>query len=375
MRHIARWTWLASGVWAICCGEVSAQDAYVAEAKAYVARVSAAAPRWDGPTSGPVAQRKRAVVYISADQNNGGALGVGRAVAEAAAVIGWDFRLIDGQGTAAGRTAALTQAENLHPDGIILGTVDAVEQAEIIKRIAAEGTKIVGWHALAKPGPAPSRGIFTNIATDPEEVAKAAAMYAVADSNGKAQVVIFTDPAYEIGVAKSNAIVETIRRCAGCKVLSVERIHHGNFRQTAALMTQRTALLLQHHGGKWTHSIGDNDLYFDFMLPSFVAASIPGSGSPKNISAGDGSEAAFQRIREAHYQVATVAEPLRLHGWQAIDELNRAFAGQRDSGYSTSVHLITAANITFDGGARNEYDPDNGYRAVFRKIWKAGPTN
>ena len=35
---------------------------------------------------------------------------------------------------------------------------------------------------------------------------------------------------------------------------------------------------------------------------------------------------AFQRIREKQYQVATVAEPLHLHGWQTIDELNRAFS-------------------------------------------------
>lgn len=370
MKNIAFWTWLASFTSAIFCGAVLAQDSYMAEAKAYVAKVSTPSPRWDGPTTGPAAQRKKSVIYVSADQNNGGALGVGRAVGEAAKVIGWNFRLIDGQGTASGRTAALTQAANLNPDGIILGTVDAQEQAATIKQIVSKGIKVVGWHALGKPGPAANQGIFTNIATDPNEVAKAAAMYAVVDSNGKAQVVIFTDPAYEIGIAKSNAMVEVIRRCAGCSVLSVERIHHGDFRQTSALMTQRAALLLQRHGTKWTHSIGDNDLYFDFMLPSLVAAAIPGNGQPKNISAGDGSETAFQRIRQVHYQVATVAEPLWLHGWQAIDELNRAFAGQKDSGYSTSVHLITAANIKFDGGARNEYDPDNGYRNVYKKIWR-----
>lgn len=375
MKTIVSWTWLVLFTSALFCGAALAQDSYVAEAKAYIAKISTPNPRWDGPTNGPAAQRKKTVVYVSADQNNGGALGVGRAAAEAAKVIGWNFRLIDGQGAASGRAAALTQAASLNPDGIILGTVDALEQAETIKQIADKGVKIVGWHALGKPGPAANRGIFTNIATDPEAVAKAAAMYAVADSNGKAQVVIFTDPAYEIGIAKSNAMVEAIRRCAGCSVLSVERIHHGDFRQTAALMTQHTALLLQRYGAKWTHSIGDNDLYFDFMVPSLVAAAIPGNGHPKNISAGDGSEAAFERIRQVHYQVATVAEPLRLHGWQAIDELNRAFAGQKDSGYSTSVHLITATNIKFDGGTRNEYDPDNGYRNLYKNIWRPKQAN
>ncbi len=134
-------------------------------------------------------------------------------------------------------------------------------------------------------------------------------------------------------------------------------------------MTQRTAQLLQTPGANWNYSLADNDLYFDFMLPSLVAASIPGNGYPRNISGGHGSEPAFERIRKNHYQIGTVAEPLRLHGWQAIDELNRAFAGQKDSGYSTPVHLVTSSNIKFDGGERNEFDPDNGYRETYKKMW------
>jgi ribose transport system substrate-binding protein len=347
-----------------------AQDAYLAEAKAYVARISTPRTPWDGPTSGPSAQPGKSVVYVSADQNNGGASGVGRAVEEAAKVMGWSFRLIDGQGTAAGRSAALQQAANLKPDGIVLGTVDAKEQAAVLQQIAAKGIKLIGWHSLGKPGPAPEWQLFTNIATDPKEVAKAAGMFAVADSNGKAGVVIFTDPAYEMGIAKSDAMAEVIRKCAGCSVLSVERIHHGDFRQTSAIMSQRTALLLQRHGAKWTYGLADNDLYFDFMVPSLVAAAIPGIGNPKNISGGDGSEPAFERIRKKRYQIGTVAEPLRLHGWQAIDELNRALSGQKDSAYSTPVHLVTAANIQFDGGPHNEFDPDNGYRNAYKKIWR-----
>ena len=355
---------------ALCWSAAPAQGSFVDEAKTYIAKISRPNPRWDGPTSGPAAQANKFIVYVSADQRNGGALGVGRAVREAAEVIGWRFRLIDGEGSASGRSAALAQAMSFKPDGIVLGTVDAQEQAALLKQIAAKGIKLVGWHALDKPGPAPELGLFTNIATDPTEVAKAAALYAVADSGGTAQVVVFTDPAYAIGIAKSNAMVEVIRQCAACAVLSVERLDHGLFRNAAAMMTRRTAELLKQYGAKWTYSIGDNDLYFDHMPPTLLAAGIPGNGYPRNISAGDGSETAFERIRRNRYQVGTVAEPLRLHGWQAVDELNRAFAGTAPSGYVTSVHLVTAANIKFDGGPRNEFDPNNRYRNVYRKIWK-----
>ena len=347
-------------------GVIYAQTSYLAEARVYVDLVSKPTPAWDGPTTGPIAQREKLVIYVSADQLNGGARGVGKAVEEASKVIGWKFRLIDGQGTIEGRAAALTQAADLNPDGIILGTVDALEQAAVIKQVVAKNIKIVGWHSMDKSGPALEQGIFTNISTDPFDVAKAAAMYVVADSNGEAGVIVFNDPIYAIGNAKANAMIDVISKCGGCRVLTTDATH---LKDTASHMAQRTALLLHQYEKQWTHSLATNDLYFDYMPPSLLAAAIPGGGPPRNISAGDGSKLAFERIRKNHYQIGTVAEPLRLHGWQVIDELNRAFAKERHSGYSTPVHLVTAKNIKFDGGIRNEFDPDNGYRKIYKKIW------
>jgi len=78
---------------------------------------------------------------------------------------------------------------------------------------------------------------------------------------------------------------------------------------------------------------------------------------------------AFQRIRQKQYQIATVAEPLHLHGWQCMDELNRAFAGQPPSGFVAPPHLFIASNLDRDGGPNNLYDPENGYKDQYRKIW------
>jgi ribose transport system substrate-binding protein len=33
------------------------------------------------------------------------------------------------------------------------------------------------------------------------------------------------------------------------------------------------------------------------------------------------------------------------------------------------VHLFTSANIDKDGGAQNIFDPGNGYKDEYRKIW------
>lgn len=346
-------------------GLPAAADA-VSDAKAYVAEISKPNPPWTGPTTGPVAQQGKTIVYVSADQRNGGALGVSEGVKEAAEAIGWDLRVIDGQGTVSGRSSAMQQAIALQPDGIILGTVDANEQAEAIRQADEAGIKVVGWHSTATTGPSEKHAIFTNITTDPLEISRAAASLAVADSNGTAGVVIFTDSVYEIAIAKSDAIAAVIEECEGCKILSVEDTP---LAEASTRMPPLTNALLQRYGDDWTYSLTINDLPYDFMAPALISAGKPQDGYPRNISAGDGSQAAFQRIQQNFYQFATVAEPLNLHGWQAVDEMNRALAGEADSGFVIPVHLFTPDNIQEDGGANLAYDPGNGYRDIYRGIW------
>ena len=286
--------------------------------------------------------------------------------AHRAEVLGWDHRTIDGQGTVSGRSSGLTQAIALQPDAIVLGGIDANEQAALIEQAAGAGIKVVGWHAYAYTGPHKTLPVFTNITTDPMKVAAAAAAYAVVTSGGKAGAIVFTDSVYEIAVAKANAMADVIKACSGCTLLEYIDTPLSD---TSTRMPPMTTALLQKYGADWTHALSINDLTFDFMAPSLASAGIPGEGPPANISAGDGSEAAFQRIRDKQFQAATVAEPLRLQGWQVADEINRALAGEKDSGYVAPPHLFTPDNIGFDGGPKNIYDPDNGYTDEYKKIW------
>jgi ribose transport system substrate-binding protein len=341
----------------------------VSDAKAFVEKVTKPNPPWDGPTSGPKAIKGKTIVYVSADQRNGGARGVGEGVKEAADKVGWTVRILDGQGTVSGRSSALNQAIASKPDAIVLGAIDGTEQASAAEEAAKQGIVVLGWHSYATPGPHSKLPIFTNITTDPLQVAKAAASYAVADSDGKAGAVIFTDSVYEIAVAKSNAMADVIKACSTCKLLEVIDTPLSD---VATRMPQLTTSLLQRHGKNMTYALSINDLTFDFMAPSLASAGIAGNGYPRNISAGDGSEVAFQRIRQGEYQVGTVAEPLRLHGWQIIDEANRAFNKEKPSGYVAPAHLFLPSNIKSDGGPKNTYDPENGYTDSYLKIWNAG---
>ena len=337
----------------------------IGDAKAYLAKYASQVTEWDGPTDGPKAAPGKKIVVLAGDMKNGGILGVVDGITEAAAKIGWEVTALDGAGSVQTRAAIFGQAMALKPDGIVITGFDAVEQQASLDQAKAAGIPMVSWHAGPVIRPDEKSGVFANVSTDPMEVSAAAAKWAFADAGGAPGVVIFTDSTYAIAIAKADRIKATIEELGGTVLEYVDT----PIADTSTRMGPLTTSLLQKYGAKWTHALAINDIYFDFMGPALAAAGVAGDGAPKAVAAGDGSESAYQRIRSRQYQVVTVAEPLTLQGWQVVDEMNGAIQGQPWSGYVSPLHVVTSDNVAFDGGEKNTFDPGNGYRDAYAKIW------
>lgn len=338
-------------------------DDVVANAKALVEASVKATEGFTPPTGGPTAQAPGAkIVYVASDLTNGGINAVAQGVQEAAEVIGWTVDVLDGQASAQGRTVALSQAIALQPDGIILGGFDATEQASMIKQATESGIPVVAWHAGSAVGPMDDVGVFANVTTDPIEVSKLAAAYIIADSNGQAGVQIFTDSQYQIAVDKADAIKEAIEACSTCTVLSYD---DSPIAEASSRMPTIIASSLQQYGDQLTYLIGINGAYCTGAAPALQSAGVPGDGPPQCVAAGDGDAAELQRIRTVQFQSATVAEPVILQGWQLVDELNRAIAGEAWSGFVAAPGVITVDNVP-DGDL---FDPDSGYREIYKSNW------
>ena len=337
----------------------------VSQAQQIVSRATLEAVRWSGPESGPQAQRGKSIAFVAEDLRNGGIVGVAQGAREAAKAMGWTLKIFDGAGSSAGRAKAFSDALAAKPDGLILCGSDALENNAALTLFANRDVPVVGWHAGARPGPIDGTPVAMNVTTDPLEVARLTAMAAVAQSNGRAGVVILTDSKYSIAMAKAKAMENVIRACRECTVLEVRDVA---ISESGEKMPAITKELLQRYGKRWTHTLAINDIYFDYSIASLTNAAIPSDGISL-LSAGDGSASAFLRIQAKTYQTVTVAEPLNLHGWQVMDELNRLFAGQPVSGFVAPIHLVNADNIAFDGGKKFQYDPDNGYRDIYRHLW------
>ncbi|HEX7639524.1 MAG TPA: substrate-binding domain-containing protein, partial [Burkholderiaceae bacterium] len=321
---------------------------------------------WTGPRTGPRAVPGKQLAIVDEDLRNGGILSVNEGLLEAARVIGWKVLMFDCGGTPDGRRKMLAEALDSHPDGLVLVGGDARALDPWLQPFADRGIPIVGWHVAARAGPVPGTPVAMNVSTDPLEVARVAALAAVAQSGGHAGVVIFTDTNYELPKAKADAMAAVVRACGGCSLLEVRDVP---ISRNAELMPAATRALLDRYGRRWTYALAINDIYFDYAAPVLTQAGLP-DDAVSMLSAGDGSESAFLRIHAGTFQTATVAEPLNLHGWQLVDEMNRLFAGEPVSGFVHPVHLVTAANVSADGGQRLLFDPADGYRDVYRRIWK-----
>ncbi len=318
---------------------------------------------WDGPTTGPAGAAGKSIVVLAGDLKNGGILGVTSGVEEAAEAIGWEVRVLDGAGSIQGRTAAIGQAMALQPDGIIINGFDAVEQQAALEGVTEAGIPMVAWHSGPKIGCDAPGGIFANVSTDAMTVSEVAGKWALDDGGDGVGVVIFTDSTYQIAIDKADRLKEVIEAGGGTVLEYVDT----PIADTSSRMGPLTTSLLQKYGDSWTHALAINDLYFDFMGPALASAGIRSEDGPQAGSAGDGSEASFQRIRSGSYQAITVAEPLNLQGWQLVDELNRAIQGEPCSGYITSPALVTQDGLSKIDG--NAFDPDIPYREAYSAIW------
>ena len=340
-----------------------ASDSVLADAENAVKLATGPQTQWTGPTSGPKATPGKHIVYISCGAFNQICVSVGKAVTSAADKIGWKVTTIDGKGTASGWLSAWNQALALKPDGVIAFTsADAVQAP--IQQAKSMNIPVVGVLASSKPGPVPSEGLFTNVSQDPASIGTAEAQYAIAKSKGTARVVIVYDAQYAIARFKAIAMKAEISKCAGCTILEYLSTPATQLEQNSG---QLISSWVTKYGSEpfWILTVGD--VFADFFTSPLRSGGI--STSKVMIVAADGFPSAYSRIRKDDYQVATCPQPQTELGYQAVDELNRAFANSPASGYAPDPYIVDKSNVHLYGGDQDQFVPDNDFANKYLSFW------
>jgi ribose transport system substrate-binding protein len=245
-----------------CPDVVTASDAAVTKA------LDIKAP-WTGPSDGPPAVSGKSVVFVAQTLTNPGVAGVAKGVQEAGKLLGWNVRVIDGQGDPSGISAAMGQAVALKPDGIVIGGFDPGSVSSQVKQANSGNIALMGWHAVADPGPSTSPKLFSNVTTKVDDVAKISAQYIISKSKGTAGVVVFTDDSIPFASGKAKMIEQGLAECSSVQVLSKQNIP---IPDAGTRTPQAFSSLVSSLGDKWTYSVAINDLYFDNAATPLRAA-------------------------------------------------------------------------------------------------------
>jgi ribose transport system substrate-binding protein len=343
-------------------------DSSLAAAQTIVNKASLPTTTWDGPTTGPKAQAGKTIVFIVSTASNTGDTSVYKGFQEAAKALNWNVTLIDGQNSGPGQLAALTQAIALKPDAIAVSSFDPRSAEPLFASAKQAGIVVVGNHTGNTPNyNSDYPDLTTNVTSDPTAVGQVAAACAIVAANGKAGVTIAgCGTEAIICTTKEDAMKNEIATSPSSTVLKLDEFPFEDINQQGPGIATGD---YQHFGSQLNYMLAINDLYWDAAIPAMQAVGVSPQGPPLMIAAGDGSPAAFDRIRKGEFQIATVAEPLNEHGWQMADEINRALNNVAPSGFVTYPRLVTKANVDLEGGDQGTFDPSNGYRDQYKKIW------
>lgn len=354
---------------ALCkVNETLPADPILAEAQKIVNKAAGVSKEWDGPKSSFSAPKGIKIVYIASNANNSGDIGVYDGLKEAAAALGWDIKFIDGQNSPSTNLDALSQAIALAPNAIVVSSYEPKSAGQLFDQAKAAGIVVVGNHTGEASGfQTKYPGLFTNISSDPVEISKVAASCALVASNGTAAVsLVSCGDQFDLCRIKEDAMRDVVKLIPTASVLT---INHFPFEEIQQRMGAVAVADYQKLGSKLTYMLSINDLYWDAAIPALSAVGVQPDAAPFMIAAGDGSPAAFDRIRNHEHQIATVAEPLQRHGWQVADEIVRALNGKEPSGIVSYPHLVTSENVDLEGGDKGVYDPGNNYREEYKKMW------
>jgi ribose transport system substrate-binding protein len=336
----------------------------VDEATSIVAKATKPTTEWTGPTSGPKAKKgKQKIAYVSSDQSYVSYVNWGDGVKDAAAKLGWSVQVFDGKGTVSGNLTAMQQAVAANPVAIVT-SADASALQAAISQAVTKNIPVIGIHATAFPGPDPKLNLFDNIASDPAEIGRTQAAYVIAESKGTAKLAHMLDNSYAIARFKAKAATEPIKSLPTATFL--EQINIPVADQASRIPTAVSGLLSKHgKSNVWVTTCCDN--FYPYVASALRSSKV--KPDEVKLVGADGSPSAYDMIRKGQFEVATVPEPSTLFGYQAVDAVVRAQAGQAPDKFIQPTYLVTKDNVDAEGGDKDQYIPSNNFACHYSNVW------
>jgi ribose transport system substrate-binding protein len=339
----------------------------VQAAKASVQNALKPDPTWRGPKSSPKPATGKTVYVISCSPDTEGCQRDVRAAVDAMKTIGWSAKRLDSNGTPANFASLMDQAINGGADGIIDASFPTAAIQKQIDTAKSKGIPVVSMlsgNAAPNIGKGFKGGFFTEVDTSSDKQGQLASDWIVSQTNGNAKIGLINEPAFPIQNKRVDAFKAQFKRCGGCKLYPDINI------PVAKLASDATPAMVNFFRAHpdvnyfWATYDGAGVFAVQAVNEAGVKGKVPIIGV-------DGNSPNLKFIKDGNVQVATVVSPHEWIGWAAVDQMNRAFAGEppapewKPNGGGIPTKIITKENLP----AGSNFQGDLDYQAKFKQLW------
>ncbi|WP_166459529.1 sugar ABC transporter substrate-binding protein [Amycolatopsis pithecellobii] len=328
------------------------------------------------PTSGPKTQPGKNVVYVSCGQSAQGCSGPANEMANAAKVVGWNFKIIDGAlNVNNGWAVGVRQAIAAKPDAIVIGMGCADVKQPLLEAKAA-GIPVVGMYSLDCSDPKNDGGPGESLLTEIQytETAKTTgqfwkdwgriqAAYVIDATEGKANI-LRTNYEPVQGEYLKEGQDEVFAKCPGCKIVGEVNWSAADSTAGGPLEQKFRTLLVQHPDANAAITNWDA-----IATSSGISKAIKDAGRAKSMvsTAGFGYAAALQLVEQNGGLTADLGNDSKWAAWAGVDTLNRVFHGEPAVPQGIGFRLIDKDHNMAPGG--QDYQTPVDYQSVYKKSW------
>lgn len=324
---------------------------------------------WMGPTTPAKAPAGIKVGIIPCGAAFHGCTAPADAAAEAAKALGWTVTMYDGGADQQKQNAAILDAISAGSNLILLTSMDpnfiqlglsAAKKAGIPVVSASEGTD--SPNPVIKPEGENLKYVL-DVGTNFPAVGEHVAEWIVADSEGKANVLVYTDEEFYSVTSTIDGLLKGLKACSGCVLQPVQKIVAS---QVATTLAQQVVGYLQSHP-EVTYVYAPYDPAAVFMVNAIAQA---GLGDRVKLASIVGAAQNLDFIRQGRVQVVDGAFDNAYMGYALVDQAIRVLNGQpviepNDEG--TPFQIMDATNLPPEG---QDWATKMDFKSKFMALWK-----
>lgn len=342
---------------------VAADDAVLQSAR------SMTPPDYAGPTAPAKAPKDIKIAVVTCLSVLHGCVSPADGIQHAGEKLGWTVKVYDGGGTPNKQNAAILDAISSGANVIATIAIDP----NLIQLALSEAKKagipvVAGSNGIDTPNPVKTPangglGFAFDVSPDYGTLGVHAAQWMIADSNGKANIALFSDREFPSIMAQEVGILQGL---SDCKTCTVSKQIYFTATQIASQLGQMTVDYVRSHP--------DVDyIYgaFDPPVAAQVAALMQaGMANKVKIVGALGNQQNLNFIRAGRLQVADMAYDNEYMGWAMVDQTIRLLNKQpliEPHGENLPFVILDKTNLPAPGA---DWQAKTGYQDKFLALWK-----